>query len=171
MARLPALLLALSLAAGACSSDGDDPTVDDTATTTTAEDTSSAGAELDLTGDEAEVEAAWEAFFDLDNTFEEAAALLEGGESMREAIEAGQSQETRVTADVYEVRIVGDLAAVRYRINAEDGTVLLPEASGVAVRADGEWKLSDGTYCTLITQVADVPSCEGKIEPDVPPAA
>jgi hypothetical protein len=164
-----ALVLAVGLFIGSCGGDDDGATA---TTTTTPDEVTTTTEGAGLTGEEAEVAAAWEAFFDLDSTLEESAARLESGIEMREAIEAAAGQETRVTASVDSVRIVGDVAEVSYSIDAENGDPLLPDARGVAVKVDGEWKVSDGSFCTLLGLGQIVTqACEGKIEPDVPPAA
>lgn len=173
MRRFIALLTVTVLALSACGSD-EDPAVepDEGTTTTEAEAPTSApeGDDTGLSGEQLEVAAAWEAFFAADTPEEERIQYLEGGSAQQEAIDAAATQETRVGAEVTGVRIVDDVAEVTYTLtNAETGAELLPDALGVAVKVDGEWKVSDGSFCGLLALAQVYPSsCEGKIEPDIP---
>jgi len=156
---LRALLLALALAAmfTACSGDDDG----DSADTTEEEDTTTTT--LSEEEEQAAIEAAVTEYFSVlgDGDVDAAVLLLEDGEEWRDEMVACSTLTGGVTADVKTVVLTDDSnAEATIAIVGADGTVLLPEAGAGAVRVDGEWVVSAGTFESLYDLAKD--SCTGE---------
>jgi hypothetical protein len=96
------------------------------------------------------ITTAWETFFNAAGTVDAHVALLEDGSVFKaELTTAAASPESKgLTAKVVKVVVTGDTAAVTYNL-LKNGTALLTEANGVAVKSGGTWKVSKMTYCQL----------------------
>ena len=89
-----------------------------------------------------------------------AVLLLEDGEEWRDEMVACSTLTGGVTADVKTVELTDDSnATATIAILGADGTVLLPEAGAGAVKVDGEWLVSAGTFESLYDLAKD--SCTG----------
>ena len=89
-----------------------------------------------------------------------AVLLLEDGEEWRDEMVACSTLTGGVTADVKTVELTDDSnATATIAILGADGAVLLPEAGAGAVKVDGEWLVSSGTFESLYDLAKD--SCTG----------
>ncbi len=138
-------LLALSLtgcggSSGGTAAPSSTPTVAATATPASAEDF-------------AGIAAAYEGFFNPKGTVEAHTALLENGEKFTAELtkSAKDPAAADLSAKLLTANVLGDSADVTYDLIGKGGTKLLPGAQGVAVRQGGTWKVSQATYCTLIS--------------------
>jgi hypothetical protein len=152
---LRALLLGLVLVATltAC---GDD---DDDSSDTTEESTTTSLSEED---EKAAVDAAVTEYFSVlgEGDVDAAVLLLEDGEEWRDEMVACSSLTGGVSADVKTVELTDATnATATIDILGADGGVLLPEAGAGAVKIDGEWLVSAGTFESLYDLAKD--SCTG----------
>ena len=126
----------------------------------------SATAPADPTTAEAQIRTNWAAFFNYNTPAAQSAGLLENGAALAGAIvfakKEQQQTHIRQAAKVTGVQFTGATTAnVTYQL-LNGSQVLLPSASGVAVYADGSWKVSKATFCTLVSLGANgqaVPGC------------
>ena len=117
-----------------------------------------------------EVSANWTTFFNGANTDTNAKSkLLQDAASLKAAIAAAAANPTEkmVSASVKSVDIIkgtgctttgltSPCAKVTYDIVA-NGSPLLPGATGYAVRQNGKWVVSKGTFCALISLAGPKP--------------
>jgi hypothetical protein len=154
----PALGLAALIAlagCGASSSGGTAPTTPSTASTAAAQ----AQAKAAIT-------TAWTTFFHTGTKPAEAKQLLQNGDKMGPAIKvASQVQKsTKLTEDAKVTNIAftsATTATVTYDLLSH-GSTLLPGATGEAVLDNGQWKVSQQTFCTLVALGAGgkkIPGC------------
>ena len=157
-----AALLPVAAACGGSSSKSGTPN----APVVTASASASATAPANPTAAEAQIRTNWQAFFNYNTPAAQSAGLLENGAALAGAIAFAkkEQQQTHIKqgAKVTSVSFTGPITAnVTYQLL--NGTqVLLPSASGVAVYADGSWKVSKATFCTLVSLGASgqtVPGC------------
>jgi hypothetical protein len=154
---LRALLLGLVLVATltAC---GDDDDSSDT-TDTTEESTTTSLSEED---EKAAVDAAVTGYFRVlgEGDVDAAVLLLEDGEEWRDEMVACSTLTGGVSADVKTVELTDATnATATIDILGADGGVLLPEAGAGAIKVDGEWLVSAGTFESLYDLAKD--SCTG----------
>ena len=159
MKTLRTLLLGLALAATltACGDDDGDDSAD--TTSTTAESTTTSVSEED---EKAAVEAAVTEYFRVlgEGDVDAAVLLLEEGEEWRDEMVACSTLTGGVSADVKTVELTDDSnATASIAILGAEGNVLLPEAGAGAVKVDGEWLVSAGTFQSLYDLAKD--SCTG----------
>jgi hypothetical protein len=155
-----ALLLGLMLVATltACGGDGDDD--DSSDTTSTSEE--SPDTTLSEEDEQAAVEAAVTEYFSVlgQGDVDAAVVLLEDGEEWRDEMVACSTLTTGVSAEVNTVELTDDSnATATIAILGADGAVLLPEAGAGAIKVDGEWLVSAGTFESLYDLAKD--SCTG----------
>ena len=156
-----AALLSVAAACGGSSSKSGTPNAPVVPSTS-----ASATAPADPTAAEAQIRTNWEAFFNYNTPAAQSAALLENGATLAGAIAFAkkEQQQTHIKqgAEVTGVTFTGATTAnVTYQL-LNGKQVLLPSASGVAVYADGSWKVSKATFCTLVSLGANgqaVPGC------------
>ncbi len=154
-----ALLLGLVLVAtlAACGGDDDDGSSD--TTDTTEESSTTSVSEED---EKAAVEAAVTEYFSVlgEGDVDAAVLLLEDGEEWRDEMVACSTLTGGVSADVKTVELTdASNATATIAILGPEGNVLLPEAGAGAVKVDGEWLVSSGTFESLYDLAKD--SCTG----------
>src|SRR3954468_12189175 len=102
----------------------------------------------------AKITAAWEKFFDPAIPPEQKKDIVQNYAALLPTLQAQTKnpQAQGIKAKVADVTLSGDKAAtVRYDIvNSQDGTPLLPNASGSAVKEGDNWKVSEQTFCQLV---------------------
>jgi hypothetical protein len=111
----------------------------------------------------AAITANWEKLFDPASSIDDRVALLEDGETLRQAVEqrAQDPLMGQASAKVTSVELTGpDTATVSYEVLLS-GAVALPNAQGTAVLQDGVWKVGAASFCALITLGASepIPGC------------
>jgi hypothetical protein len=112
------------------------------------------------------VEQTWTKFFDYQTSTADRQALLEDGASLGRAMAIGdklaKQQKLEETVDVKTITTADAThASVTYDILSH-GTVLLPDANGVAIQVDGKWLVSKQSFCGLIELGAGgktIPGC------------
>jgi len=114
-------------------------------------------------GPAAQITANWQEFFQPGTPIEQRIALLQNGESLRAAIEQNESNplQQQVSAKVTNVTLDSPTqATVTYDVSL-NGQVALPAAQGMAVLENGTWKVSQGSFCSLISLAATgpIPGC------------
>ena len=101
----------------------------------------------------AKITANWEKFFDPAVPVEQKQNIVENYNALLPILKAQSSnaQAQSIKAKVADVTLQGKQATVRYDIvNSKDGTPLLPNASGTAVKVGDNWQVSQQTFCQLI---------------------
>ena len=102
----------------------------------------------------AEITAAWQKFFDPAVPVTDKKDIVQDYNTLLPTLQTQTTnpQAAGIKAAVKDVTLQGDTSAqVTYDIvNAKDGTPLLPNASGQAVKESGKWKVSEQTFCSLI---------------------
>jgi ABC-type glycerol-3-phosphate transport system substrate-binding protein len=102
----------------------------------------------------AKITAAWEKFFDPSVPVDQKQDIVQNYAALKPTLQQQTTnpQAQGIKAKVADVTLSGDKAAtVRYDIvNAKDGTPLLPNASGSAVKEGDNWKVSEQTFCQLV---------------------
>jgi hypothetical protein len=102
----------------------------------------------------AEITAAWQKFFDPAVPVAQKKDIVQDYATLLPTLQTQTTnpQAAGIKAAVKDVTLQGASSAqVTYDIvNAKDGTPLLPNASGQAVRESGTWKVSENTFCSLI---------------------
>ncbi|WP_100226142.1 lipase chaperone [Rhodococcus rhodochrous] len=158
-----------------CSDDSTD-TTDDSAAVVESEQTTTAGtttaaAQADGVAaapadaaTTAEITDAYVAFFDGTTPPATRADLLENGQTFLPVLEgmASDPQALATTATVEGVTTIGDDNAEVAWTLLMNAAPVLPDQSGEAVRADGRWKVSAVTFCTLMAiqgSGGTVPGC------------
>jgi len=95
----------------------------------------------------------WETFFKGGGTVPGHILLLEDGRAFTKELtaQAKDPNNAELSAKVKSVVITGDTALVTYDLAGKGGVVLLPNATGEAVKDGVLWKVSKKTYCQLIS--------------------
>lgn len=156
----PVLCLLLLTACGG----GDPSTVTGPSAQTSTAAAPAANAPADPVAAEAQVRAAWEAFFDGSAPPADKLAHLESAEELSAAlaIAAKNPAAAQTSATVSTVSFTSPTTAdVTYALSS-GGTVVLPQAQGTAVLQDGAWKVSKMTFCQLTGLSApgtEIPGC------------
>lgn len=157
MKKLLVILMALTVFAAACGSDDDDST-EATTTTTEADDTTTTEAADEGGDEEAAIAEAYLTLFSKESAREDAVAALEevdGKDAIVAQAETNTAEYTAVKAEVSEVVVDGDQAAVTFTLTLEQegaDPLVLEDQKGIAVKdAAGEWKVGAHTLCTLLT--------------------
>ncbi|MGN6472858.1 MAG: hypothetical protein ACTHK4_04290, partial [Mycobacteriales bacterium] len=152
------------LAVAGCSSSGSSAQVNSTSPPTTPASTASGPA--DPAAAAAAVKANWTAFFGAGNHPAAAVKLLQNGSQLNTAIKiaakAAKKQKVSESANVTNVAFTSaTTATVTYNLLSH-GQVLLPGATGTAVLVNGQWLVSQSTFCTLVGLAAGgktIPGC------------
>ena len=102
----------------------------------------------------AKITTAWQNFFDPAVPLAQKKNIVENYNGLLPILQQQQSnpQAQGIKAKVDDVTLQGDKQAqVRYDIvNSKDGTPLLPNASGLALKVGDNWVVSQQTFCQLI---------------------
>lgn len=125
-------------------------------TTTIAPSTTAA---FDQTAATAQITANWVKFFTPGTSVDDRVALLQNGAALRSAIEqfATNPLQQQVSAKVTQVAFSSPTeATVTYDVSL-NGTVALPNAQGSAVLERGSWKVSQASFCSLLSLAATGP--------------
>ena len=162
-----AVLCTAAALLGACGGGGDDDGDGDAAgaEAEAEETTTTAAAEVAAEEEEAAVSAVLTEFFSLvgQGDFEGASALIENPESAQPRLVHCADLVAGVTIEMTSVELVDDeTASATFAIN-KGGAVLLEESGGGAVKADGEWLVSENTFLSLYDAAKDV--CTGTPPP------
>jgi hypothetical protein len=121
---------------------------------------------IDHTQATADITTAWTTFFHTGTKPAAAEQLLQNGDQMGPAIKvAAQVQKQTKLKEDAKVTTVDftspTTATVTYDLLSH-GSTLLPGATGQAVLQDGQWKVSQSTFCTLVALGAGgkkIPGC------------
>lgn len=108
----------------------------------------------------AAVTKAYETFFAPESTAAQVESVVQNGAQFRDAILAeGDSQYTGTSGvKIDKVTLQStDVARVTFSVTS-NGAVVLPGASGYAVRIGGSWKLAATTFCQLLTLQGTAPA-------------
>jgi hypothetical protein len=111
----------------------------------------------------AEITANWEKFFQRGTTVDQRVALLQNGAALRQAVaqNAANPLQQQASAKVTNVTLTSPTtAAVTYDVYL-NGKVALPNAQGMAVLEGGTWKVTQASFCSLISlsSPGPVPGC------------
>jgi hypothetical protein len=160
----PALGLVTLLALAACggSSSGGSPAPSTSTTPTSA----AANGPADPTAAKTAITTTWTTFFHSATAPAVAASLLQNGDQLSGAIKVAAKlqakQKIKEDAQVVSVDFTSPTAAtVTYNLLSH-GQTLLPNATGTAVLVNGQWQVSQQTFCTLVLLGAGstkVPGC------------
>lgn len=148
--------LAVAIVLGGCASSGGAGGAP--AVTATGAASSGAGAPADASTKEA-VTTAYETFFDSSTTVARSQAVLQHGASFTKALadEARSSYAEKSSASVSSVTLTGtDVADVKFTIK-NNGSPLLADTPGKAVRENGTWKVAAATFCGLLELEGNAP--------------
>jgi hypothetical protein len=97
----------------------------------------------------AKITANWEKFFDPSIPVAQKKDIVENYNALQQQTSNPQAQS--IKAKVADVTLQDKQATVRYDIvNSKDGTPLLPNASGLALKVGDNWVVSQQTFCQLI---------------------
>jgi len=103
---------------------------------------------------QAKITAAWQTFFDPSVPVSAKKNIVENYNALLPTLQTQTTnpQAAGIKAKVDDVTLQGSTQAqVKYDIvNAKDGTPLLPNASGVALKVGDNWVVSEQTFCQLI---------------------
>lgn len=146
---------------------GDDDGGSDT--TTTAEETTTTEATtttLDAGAEEEAVGAVLTEFFALvgQGDFDGAALMFENGEQHKAKLVHCADLVQGVTIEMTSVELMDAETASALFAILKDGEVLLAESGGGAVKADGEWIVSENTFLSLYDAAKD--GCTGTPPPE-----
>ena len=128
----PLAVLSLALLAAACGSGGGESPAQAKASITTT----------------------WEKFFDPSIPVAQKPDLIQNGPKLKPVLETQSTNPVAklLKATVKSVVVKKDKADVRYSlVNAKTGDVLLPDSGGQALKIDGKWKVSQSTFCGLVS--------------------
>jgi len=161
------LLVAVGLAASACSSSGPpapSPTTSSASTAPASPSATSSGEPTTGSGAISAIEANWATFFNAKTPVATRLGLLQDGQMFASVIraQAGTGLAAEATSKVTKVSLTGtDQAAVTYDILV-GGKPALSNQSGVAIYQDGVWKVGTVSFCALLKlEQASVPACKG----------
>jgi purine-cytosine permease-like protein len=156
IALAPALVLALSLTAAACSSSSSGTAAPPASSSAPATPASSAASGSPAAGNAAAVAAItanWEKFFSSTTPVSEKAQLLQNGSTFSTAISGLMSLVSGLGAKVTGVTVNSPTSAtVNYNLTSA-GTSLLSGQTGTAVYENGVWKVGDASLCGLLKLV------------------
>lgn len=151
----PALGLVLAAAITACSSSSSSSAPP--AASPSAAATSAAASPTSATGSgtssatTATIKANWEKFFSGSTPNSQRESLLQNGQTFAKTISAMSGLGSSASAKVSAIQLTSSKqATVTYTVYL-GGTAALPNAKGVAVLENGTWKVSDASFCQLLT--------------------
>ena len=114
----------------------------------------------------AAITTTWTTFFHSGTKPAVAKALLQNGSQLGKAIKVAaqvqKSSKIKEDAKVSKVTFSSPTSAIVTYSLLSHGSTLLPNATGQAVLQDGHWKVSQATFCTLVSRGAGnrkVPGC------------
>lgn len=151
-----ALGFAVAIVLGGCASSGGAGGSSSAAATGAA--SSGTGAPADAST-KAAVTTAYETFFDSRTTVARSQAVLQHGASFAKALadEAKSSYADKSSASVSSVTLTAaDVADVKFTIK-NNGSALLTDTPGKAVRENGAWKVAAATFCGLLELEGNAP--------------
>jgi hypothetical protein len=102
-----------------------------------------------------QLKANWATLFNSKTPHSKAVTLLQNGSKLgpavKDAAKIAKKEKTKESAKVTKITFAADgmSATVIYTLFG-NGTALLKNSSGTAVIQDGEWKVSQITFCTLV---------------------
>jgi hypothetical protein len=151
----PALGLVLAAAITACSSSSSSssssPAASPSAPASSAAPTSSSAGTGGSSTATATIKANWEKFFSGSTPTSQRVSLLQNGQTFASTISAMSALGSSASAKVSAVQLTSaSRATVTYTVYLGK-TAALPNAKGVAVLEDGTWKVSDASFCQLLT--------------------
>ena len=150
----PALGLVLAAAITACSSSSSSspPAASPSAAATSAAASASpASGSGNSSATTATIKTNWEKFFSGSTSDSQKVALLQNGSAFASTIGSMSGLGTSASAKVSDIKLTSPkLATVTYTVYLGN-TAALPNAKGVAVLENGTWKVSDASFCELLT--------------------
>ena len=152
----PALGLVLATAAAACSSSpspssSSPPASSAPATSPTAAASTPATGAGASSGATATIKANWEKFFAGSTPNSVRESLLQNGSTFAKTISGMSAMGASASAKVSKIQMTSSKqATVTYTVYL-GGKPALPGAKGVAVLENGTWKVSDASFCELLT--------------------
>lgn len=151
----PALGLVLAAAITACSSSPSSSSssgASPSAAASSAAPSSNSGTGVGTSsGATAAIKANWVKFFKGSTPNSERVSLLQNGQAFAKTISAMSGMGSSASAKVSSVKLTSPKqATVTYTVYL-GSTAALPNAKGVAVLENGSWKVSDASFCQLLT--------------------
>lgn len=151
----PALGLVLAAAITACSgsssSSSSPPASPPAAPKSAAASPSSGAGSGSSSAATATIKSNWEKFFKGSTPNSERVSLLQNGQTFAKTISAMSALGSSASAKVSSVQVTSSKrATVTYTVYLGK-TAALPNAKGVAVLENGTWKVSDASFCQLLT--------------------
>ncbi|MDG3012695.1 hypothetical protein G4X40_21375 [Rhodococcus sp. D2-41] len=169
MVGIAAAVVVLGAGCGS-SNNSSSPTTTAAATTTVPAGAPAAGADAATTK---AVTDAYVAFFDGTTDAQKKMSLLENGQAFADTInaQADSAMAKGTTAAVSSVDVVAPgRATVVYTVSI-NGQPALKDQTGWATEVDGQWKVSQVTFCNLLTLEGNPPAvCQGASAPAPAPA-
>jgi hypothetical protein len=101
----------------------------------------------------ANITTAWQNFFDPTISVSQKADIIENYAKLKATLQAQSSSAAAqgLKAKVNKIVLNGSTAVVTYDlVSTKDGTALLPNAQGDAIKQGGHWKVSQKTFCALL---------------------
>lgn len=107
---------------------------------------------------EAQITQHWVTFFSNRSSTAQKLAVLENGDRYARVLAevARSSLDQQSSAEVSRVTVHGRTADVTYTA-FRGGSPALKDRTGQAVLQDGTWKVSDGTFCSLVSMAEPTP--------------
>jgi hypothetical protein len=151
----PALGLVLAAAITACSSSSSSssssPAASPSAPASSATPASSPAGTGSSSAATATIKANWEKFFSGKTPTSERVSLLQNGQAFASTISSMSALGSSASAKVSAVKVTSaSQATVTYTVYLGN-TAALPNAKGEAILENGTWKVSDASFCQLLT--------------------
>jgi chitodextrinase len=124
---------------------------------------SSAGSSASLTGTAKAIAANWVTFFNAKTPLATRVSLLENGSTFSSALQTQlkSAAASETSAKVTAVSVASSTAVVTWNLLL-NGSVALPNQKGQAILQNGTWKVSDASYCGLLSLEPPAPAaCKG----------
>jgi hypothetical protein len=119
----------------------------------------------------AAVTAAYNTFFDPKSTDAQVTNSVQNGDALTGAVGNVDMSQYQGHSGVKVTKVVmqsPNVAKVTFDVSL-DGQVILPNASGYAVKVGGDWKLAATTFCQLLTiEGTSTPLCKDPKETSFP---
>jgi hypothetical protein len=112
-----------------------------------------------LTGTAKTIATNWVTFFNAKTPLATRLGLLENGSTFSSALQTQlkSAAASETSAQVTAVSVASSTATVTWNLLL-NGAVALPKQKGQAVLQGGTWKVSDASYCGLLTLEPPVPA-------------
>jgi purine-cytosine permease-like protein len=148
----PALGLVLAAAITACSSSSSSSSSSPvTSPSAPASSASAAASTGSSSAAAATIKANWEKFFNGSTPTSQRVSLLQNGQTFASTISSMSALGSSASAKVSAVKVTSaSQATVTYTVYLGK-TAALPNTKGVAVLENGTWKVSDASFCQLLT--------------------